>query len=60
MVFEAAVGQTIILDCAVQANPSKYVHYSWFASKAAEHEQHNISDWLARDASMDDQIDELG
>lgn len=52
--FEASVGQTVALDCKVLANPSKSVHFSWFSAP----NERNLVDWLQRDVSLDEQIDE--
>lgn len=55
LIFQASLGQTVNIDCRVQANPSsKSVHYSWFSAPV----EANLSDWLQRDVALDDQIDE--
>lgn len=60
LVFEAAPGQVVPLDCGVLANPAKSVHFSWFISRGAE--RNLTTGWLAgRDSGADDeQIDESG
>lgn len=55
LVLEASPGQTVNIDCQVLANPAKSVHFSWFASLGREQ---NLTDWLQRDASLDEQLDE--
>lgn len=58
LVFQVAIGQTVNIDCLVQANPSsRSVHYSWF-SAANNSPDGNLSDWLHRDVALDEQIDE--
>lgn len=59
LVYEAAPNQIVTIDCQVQANPSKSVHYSWFASHSNLDELEPAST-LTRmlQADEDEQIDE--
>lgn len=56
LVFEAASNQSVTLRCNLLANPSKSVHFSWFVS----YNEHNLTDWLQREAALDEQLDESG
>jgi hypothetical protein len=45
------------IDCQVLANPGRSVHFAWFASYGANQ---SVADWLERDVSLDEQLDDTG
>lgn len=58
LVHALAPGQSAHIDCNVLANPAQSVHYSWFAAPAGAPQAANLSEWMARDAALDEQCDE--
>lgn len=57
MIYEAHLGQTVEIECNVNANPLSSVHYAWFSTNTTFVDNFS-ADLLSKDTSFDEQIDE--